>query len=138
MGLEDLTDDPRFVTNAVRVENRALLDDLIAPMFASKPTATWLQRLREADILCGPINDFVDVAADPNLTANLPLVDPLAPNVPQAVGVPIRRNGAYTQTRRPAPAKAEHTQEILREFGFEEAESAAFLSSGAAFIPPSA
>ena len=136
MGLEDLTDDPRFQTNAVRVENRALLDDLITPLFASKPTAAWLELLREADILCGPINDFADVAADPNLTASLPLVDPLAPNVPQAVGVPIRRNGAYSTTQRPAPAKGEHTTEILGEFGFSEAEIAAFLENAAAFTPP--
>lgn len=136
MGLEDLTDDPRFQTNAVRVENRALLDDLITPLFASKPVAAWLDLLREADILCGPINDFADVAADPNLTASLPLVDPLAPNVPQAVGVPIRRNGAYSTTQRPAPAKGEHTTEILSEFGFSEAEIAAFLENAAAFTPP--
>jgi len=138
MGLEDLTDDPRFQTNAVRVENRALLDDLITPLFASKPVAAWLDLLREADILCGPINDFADVAADPNLTASLPLVDPLAPNVPQAVGVPIRRNGAYSTTQRPAPAKGEHTTEILREFGFSGDEITAFLANGAAFTPPAA
>ncbi|MBT6313230.1 MAG: CoA transferase, partial [Alphaproteobacteria bacterium] len=136
MGLEDLTDDPRFQTNAVRVENRALLDDLITPLFASKPTAAWLKLLREADILCGPINDFADVAADPNLTASLPLVDPLVPNVPRAVGVPIRRNGAYSTTQRPAPAKGEHTTEILREFGFSGDEITAFLANGAAFTPP--
>jgi len=136
MGLEDLADDPRFQTNAVRVENRALLDDLITPLFASKPVAAWLDLLREADILCGPINDFADVAADPNLTASLPLVDPLAPNVPQAVGVPIRRNGAYSTTQRPAPAKGEHTTEILREFGFSGDEITAFLANGAAFTPP--
>ena len=88
-------------------------------------------------IFCaGPINDFADVAADPNLTASLPLVDPLAPNVPQAVGVPIRRNGAYSTTQRPAPAKGEHTTEILSEFGFSEAEIAAFLENAAAFTPP--
>ena len=136
MGLENLMDDPRFQTNAVRVENRALLDEFITPLFASKPAATWLERLREADILCGPINDFADVAADANLTSGLPLVDPLAPSVPQAVGVPIRRNGAYSTTQRPAPAKGEHTTEILGEFGFSEAEITAFLENAAAFTPP--
>ena len=136
MGLEGLTDDPRLQTNAVRVENRALLDDLITPLFASKPAAAWLKLLREADILCGPINDFSDVAADPDLTAILPLVDPLAPNVPQAVGVPIRRNGGYSTTQRPAPAKGEHTTEILSEFGFDGDEIAAFLENAAAFTPP--
>ena len=136
MGLENLMDDPRFQTNAVRVENRALLDEFITPLFASKPAATWLERLREADILCGPINDFADVAADANLTSGLPLVDPLAPSVPQAVGVPIRHNGAYSTTQRPAPAKGEHTTEILGEFGFSEAEITAFLENAAAFTPP--
>jgi len=136
MGLEDLTDDPRFQTNAVRVENRALLDDLIMPLFASKPAARWLEQLRDADILCGPINDFADVAADGNLTGDLPLVDPLAPGVPQAVGIPIRRNGAYTKTRRPAPAKGQHTTEILSEFGFGRDEITAFLATGTAFTPP--
>jgi crotonobetainyl-CoA:carnitine CoA-transferase CaiB-like acyl-CoA transferase len=136
MGLEAYVDDPRFETNAVRVENRALLDDLIMPMFAAKPAAEWLEQLRAADILCGPINDFADLAADANLQTALPLVDAMAPNAPKAIGVPIRRNGVYAETRRPAPAKGEHTIEILREAGFSAGEIEAFLSTGAAFIPP--
>lgn len=133
MGLDALPDDPRFLTNADRVQNRATLDQIIAPLLAGRPAADWLQRLGAADILCGPINDFTDVAADADLAACLPLVDAMAPNAPQAVGLPIRRDGRYAETVRPAPAKGEHTAEVLAEFGFAPDEIATLLRSGAVF-----
>ena len=103
-------------------------------MLASRPAAKWLERLRAADILCGPINTFADVVADADLVQNKHLVDPMAVDVPMAVGAPIRLNGAYTATVRPAPAKGEHTREILAELGFSRAETEAFLRDGVAFI----
>ncbi|MDD9913858.1 MAG: CaiB/BaiF CoA-transferase family protein [Rhodospirillaceae bacterium] len=136
--LGDLAEDPRFVTNALRVENRAVLDDIIVPMFAAQPAAVWLERLRAADILCGPINSFADITADPALSAALPLVDPLVPNVPQAVALPIRFNGRYAETVRRAPAKGEHTAEILSEFGFGADEAERFLDEGVVFSPKNA
>ena len=136
--LGELAKDPRFVTNALRVENRAALDDVIVPMFAAQPAAVWLDRLRAADILCGPINAFADIAADPPLNAELPLVDPLAPNVPHAVALPIRFNGRYAETVRPAPAKGEHTAEILAEFGFEADEIEKYFDEGIVFSPKNA
>ena len=134
MNLGALADDPRFTTNADRVQNRAILDEIIVPILATRPSSEWIQRLGAADILCGPINTFADVAADPNLVSGLPLVDPLAPNVPLAMGVPIRRDGAYTATDRPAPAKGQHTQEVLTEFGFGPEEIQALIDEGAAFL----
>ena len=92
-----------------------------------------LERLRAADILCGPINTFADVIADKDLSASLPLIDPLAPSVPQAVGVPIRLDGEYGSTYRPAPAKGQHTGEVLAEFGFSAAEIDGFLAEEAVF-----
>ncbi len=133
MGLEHLSDDPRFAINARRVENRGALDDIIVPMIALQPMAYWLERLRAADILCGPINTFADVIADKDLSASLPLIDPLAPSVPQAVGVPIRLDGEYGSTYRPAPAKGQHTGEVLAEFGFSAAEIDGFLAEEAVF-----
>ncbi|NKB59402.1 MAG: hypothetical protein GKS00_24020 [Alphaproteobacteria bacterium] len=133
MELGQLAEDSRFVTNALRVENRTALDQIIVPMFASQPATYWLARLRAADILCGPINDFADIAADTNLTSGLPLVDPMAANVPQTVGVPIRFNGHFAETTRPAPAKGEHTHEILTAFGFGTDEVEVFLREGVVF-----
>lgn len=137
MELGDLAGDPRFVTNSLRVENRKVLDDIIVPMLVSQPSATWLERLRAADILCGPINDFADIFADPNLSAALPFVDTMAPNVPRAVGVPIRLDGQYAETTRRAPAKGEHTREILGVFGFAVNEVETFFIENAVFSLPS-
>jgi len=141
LDLGELADDARFATNALRVEHRAVLDQIIVPMFASQPAACWLERLRAADILCGPINTFADIAADPNLAAVLPMVDSMtggmtegmAGMVRQTVGVPIRSHGRFNATCRPAPAKGQHTREILAEFDFSDDEVRALIGSGAAF-----
>ena len=124
---------PRFITNALRVENRAALDAIIVPMFAAQPAALWLERLRTADILCGPINEFADIAADGALGEELPLVDSMALNVPQAVALPIRFNGRFAETIRRAPAKGEHTKQILAEFGFGADEVERFFDEGVVF-----
>jgi crotonobetainyl-CoA:carnitine CoA-transferase CaiB-like acyl-CoA transferase len=124
------------LTNALRVENRAALDEVIVPIFATEPAHYWLERLRAADILCGPINSFADIAADTGPSSVLPLVDPLNPDVPMTVGVPFRLNGHYATTTRAAPAKGEHTSEILLEFGFSTDEIEACLRDGAVFSSP--
>ncbi len=131
--LSDLAGDPRFATNALRVEHRAILDEVVTPMFASQPADYWLERLRAADILCGPINTFADIAADPNLSASFPLVEAMAQTTRQAVGIPIRLDGEYAATYRPAPAKGQHTAEVLAEFGYSDTEIQAFLDAGAVF-----
>lgn len=133
LGCHDLTADPRFATNALRVENRDALDEAIVPILASRPAAEWLEKLRLADIICGPINDIADAANDPNLSGVLPFVDAMAPTVPRTIGTPIRRNGQYAATVRPAPGKGQHTVEILKEFGFDADEVREFLRAGAAF-----
>lgn len=133
LDLRDLAEDQGLATNRQRVGRRAAIDGVIAPLFASQPAAYWLERLGAADILCGPINTYEDIANDPNLASQLPLVDGMAPNVPTAMGVPVRRNGEYNATYRPAPAKGEHTDDILADFGFSAEERLEFLNTGAAF-----
>lgn len=134
--LNALADDPAYATNAKRVALRAELDAIIVPLFAGQPTDYWLKRLQAADILCGPINTYADIANDPNLAAQLPFVSAMTPGVSQAVGVPIRRDGDYNATYRPAPAKGQHTAEILAEFGFDEREQQRLFDSAAAFSAP--
>ena len=133
MDLAVLERDERFRTNALRVVNRAALDEAIVPMFLSRGAEYWLQRLRAADILCSPINTFADIAADPALFPNLPVIDPQLPGIPRAMGLAIRFNGSYFPARRPPPAKGQHSAEILRELGFESHEIEDFFRAGAAF-----
>lgn len=131
MGLEQFAADGRFSTNPARVHNRADLDRIIVPLFASNTSEYWLERLRAADILCGPINTVADVVADQGLASTLPLIEPLLAGVPKVVGAPIRYNGAYLAAERPPPAKGQHTREILGECGFTGPEIDVLLTTGA-------
>ncbi|MFN8774336.1 MAG: CaiB/BaiF CoA transferase family protein, partial [bacterium] len=54
--LDALAHDERFATNAARVKNRDALDRIIVPQLHAGTSEYWLERLRAADILCGPIN----------------------------------------------------------------------------------
>lgn len=133
MALDHLTEDERFRTNAARVSNRDALNAVIEPIFAAKTSDYWVERLRSADILCGPINSLADVAADPALAGGLPLINSGVPGLPPIMGTPIRFNGAYFTAERPPPTKGEHTREVLAELGYSPEEIAHLLRSGSAF-----
>lgn len=133
LGMEALIEDPRFLTNADRVENRTALDEIIQPMFQAKPAAEWIERLRAADILAGPINDYADIAGDPDLAATLPLVDAMTPGVPQAVGLPYLLDGERPKSQRGAQPKGANTDDVLRSFGFGSEEISDLVAAGAAF-----
>ena len=134
MDLGALVEDERFATNAQRVKNRVELDRIIMPMLAQQSSEYWLERLRAADILCGPINTFADIVADSALTSNLPLIESQLLGLPRMMGTPIRFNGGYFAAERPPPAKGQHTREVLAEAGFGPDEIGAFVASGSAFL----
>ncbi len=137
-GLEHIADDDRFRTNAGRVKHRAELDCIIVPLLKSNTSDFWIERLRAADILCGPINTVADVIANPALAACLPLIDLGLPNAPRAMGAPIRYDGEFFTAERPSPAKGEHTREVLAECGFTAEEIETFLRAGSAFTAEAA
>ena len=133
LDLDELAADPRFTSNAARVRHRAELDAAIGRRLRTEPCAVWLERLRAADILCGPVNTVADALADPTLRSALPLLDTGLPEAPLILGGPIRRDGGFLPLHRPAPARGEHTREVLLELDYTPAEIDALLASGAAF-----
>lgn len=133
LGLDALAADARFASNAGRVQHRADLHGIIVPLLKSNTSEYWIERLRGADILCGPINTVADVLADPALAACLPLLDIGLPGAMQAMGAPIRYNGSFFPARRPSPAKGQHTRELLAEAGYGPEEIARLLAAGSAF-----
>ncbi|MFV0295385.1 MAG: CaiB/BaiF CoA transferase family protein [Hyphomicrobiaceae bacterium] len=133
LDLPALVEDARFKTNAARLTNREQLDAIIEPIFIGGSMDYWLDRLRAADILCGPINTFADIAADSALASGLPLVETMLPGHDRVFGSPIRMDGSYFATRSPPPGKGQHTREILAELGFNTEDVRRMLESGAAF-----
>lgn len=108
--------DPRFLTNKLRVANRAELIPLIRQATVFKTTAQWVDELEAAGVPCGPVNDLAQVFADPQVLAR-----GLAVELPHASGgrvaqvaSPIRLSETPVEYRRAPPLLGEHTAEVLQ------------------------
>src|SRR5262249_52788146 len=115
-GCSDLATDPRFATNAQRLEHRQLLISQLSHVLRVRRTHEWVQALIAAEIPCGPINDLAQVFADPQvvhreLSMSLPHATGSAPGVRN----PIRYSRTPVEHSRSAPLLGEHTDEVLAE-----------------------
>ena len=63
IGTPALADDPRFATNADRVEHVESLADALNAVFAARPAQAWIETLRAAAVPVGPINEVSEAWA---------------------------------------------------------------------------
>jgi crotonobetainyl-CoA:carnitine CoA-transferase CaiB-like acyl-CoA transferase len=108
--------DGPYATFADRGRNR---DELLAELdavFASRPTAEWLQALTEAGVPCAPVNDVAEALADPQTTARAAVVEhehPVLGGVRQ-VGSPFVVDGVRPESR-PGPGRGVDTGAVLSD-----------------------
>ncbi|MFS2161708.1 CaiB/BaiF CoA transferase family protein [Pseudomonas sp. Pseusp122] len=115
-GQPQWADDPRFLTNKLRVANRAELIPLIRQATVFKTTAQWVTELERAGVPCGPINDLAQVFADPQVLARglaVTMPHSLAGSLPQ-VASPIRLSETPVEYRMAPPLLGEHTGVVLQ------------------------
>jgi len=133
-GCPQLAQDPRFATNAKRVENRAELVPLLAEIFARRATKEWCDALEAAGVPNGPINDIRQVFEEPQVIARgmkITLPHPLAGSVP-LVASPMRFSETPLEHRTPPPTLGQHTEEILSGLlGLDDAEIKRLRADGA-------
>lgn len=115
-GQPQWADDPRFLTNKLRVANRALLIPMIRQATVFKTTAQWVSELEVAGVPCGPINNLAEVFADPQVQARglaMSLPHSSGESVP-LVASPIRLSETPVEYRYAPPLLGEHTYEVLQ------------------------
>jgi len=135
----ELSDDPRFVNNAQRMNNLSALTHALTPLFQRRSVAEWLRRLEESGVPAGPVLDIAQMHADPQALAREMIVETTHPVAGQvkAIGLPIKFSETPGGVRRAAPLLGQHTREVLREHGYSETEIDRMAEQGAIQSPES-
>lgn len=133
MGLQDMMDDPRFATNAARVQNRVELIAKLQEVFLTKPYEEWEALLLKHGIPVGAINTIDQVVEHPQVTARGMITEsdhPVAGKV-KSVGVPVKLSETPGSVREPAPLLGQHTDEVLQAYlGMTATDIAALRQAG--------
>ncbi len=132
IGRDELATDPRFVEPRDRMNNLDELVSTLEQVFSQETSAHWLEKLADAGVPAGPINDLGEVYADPQVQAREMMVEtehPIAGRV-KNIGIPIKLSETPGQFQRPAPTLGQHTDEVLTELGCSPNEIEKLRSDG--------
>jgi formyl-CoA transferase len=132
VGRADLVADPRFATPPARRANVRALVAILDAVFAARDWAEWRRILEGASIAFGVVGTLDDIPHDAQMRASgalVPLDDPRA-GASLTVGSPVWIEGQDKVPARLAPEIGEHTVEVLRDAGFDQAEVDRLLGAG--------
>jgi len=127
IGAPELAGHPDYKTGALRSEHRDQLHADIERHLAARDTAEWVDLLNDAGVPCGPIYAIDQAFADPQVR-ELDIVQNVG-DVPY-LGQPVTLSRTPSRVVAHPPALGEHTDEVLREIGFDDAGIARLKSQG--------
>jgi crotonobetainyl-CoA:carnitine CoA-transferase CaiB-like acyl-CoA transferase len=125
--------DPRFATNAARVEHRVAFVTAFTAVSITRTTAEWIAALEALGVPCGPINTLAETFRDPQVEARgLKMTMPHGSGVTATlVANPIRMSETPPDYRTAPPMLGEHTHAVLADrLGLAEDELAALAGAG--------
>lgn len=121
---EHLLANPDYASNDLRSKNRDKLNAEIDTILAAHTSAEWIERLNAQGVACGPIYAIDEMFEDPQVR-HLGIVTQMQTKDRGALDVlrqPVTLSRTPSKVALPTPERGEHTDEILGEFGFSEAE----------------
>ena len=134
MGLASLAQDPRFESNAGRVENREQLIALMGRRLQDESAAFWLEQFRSHGVPAGPINDLAAVFSDSQVEEHqlVRFLDhPSGGQVP-TIANPVSFSETRVEYRSAPPLLGQHTGEVLsKELAYSAEKIAALQAAGA-------
>lgn len=133
IGAPELNDDPKFASNEARKRKLPELVEILNGFLRKDTSEVWLARMEKAKLPAGPINDILQMHDDPQTRARemvLTLDHPRAGKV-DTIGHPVKFSRTPASITRAAPILGQHSREILREIGLDEARIAALINAQA-------
>jgi crotonobetainyl-CoA:carnitine CoA-transferase CaiB-like acyl-CoA transferase len=126
LGLEGLADDPRFASWLLRLENNQALLPRLEATFRMRPRAEWLDLLASHDIPAAPVQTVAEFMDDPAVRHHDMIREYDHPDVGRLrlMGQPLVFGGTPTRDPGPPPTLGQHTDEVLRALGHDDAEIA--------------
>jgi crotonobetainyl-CoA:carnitine CoA-transferase CaiB-like acyl-CoA transferase len=115
LGAPELATDKRFLKNNDRVVHGKEIMAIFAGLFLKQPVAYWLEKLEEAGVPSGPINDFEQVFSDPHVQARGMRVKTSHKFEPELslIRNALTFSGTPVTEYRAPPLLGEHTEEVL-------------------------
>ncbi|KZF19718.1 CAIB/BAIF family protein [Xylona heveae TC161] len=117
--------DERFTTNAMRVKNRDMLEQMIEVETKKKTTAEWLNILEGSGMPYAAINDIQGTLNHDHVLARNMVVEVEHPTCGpmKLVNTPVKFSDSDPSIRSPPPTLGQHTDEILRDvIGMSESD----------------
>ena len=132
LGHPEWRGDPRFATNSARMRHLGALTAAMDAVLAAKTKAEWIEAFDAAGVPIGPVHTIGEALAHPQTLARAMVIDLVHPEAgaTKALGCPIHFSATPTQITRSAPLLGEHTREVLREYGYDDAAIDVFVSDG--------
>lgn len=133
IGRADLLTDPRFSDPAKLMANMPQLTAILDEIFATQPMAHWSEVFAGIRVTFGAVRGPQEVINDPQLRAN-DIVVPLegaGDKLGVTISSPIQVHGVAKVPARRAPDLGEHSEEVLRELGFDAKDIDGLRASGA-------
>ena len=117
--LPQLSSDPRFDSNAKRVQNRPQLDQVMHEVFGKLTTAEIIARLETAQIANARMNTMQEFVVHPQLEARKRWSEVDSPVGPLPALLPPVTMENVDISMNAIPALGQHTDAILDELGFD-------------------
>jgi crotonobetainyl-CoA:carnitine CoA-transferase CaiB-like acyl-CoA transferase len=130
---EALLQRGEFETSGSRLKNRDALNAAIEEYTAARPSSYWIEKLNEAGVPCGPIYAIDEVFEDPQVR-HLGIVrdvETARGSTLHLVGQPVKLSRTPNKIAAPPPDCGQHTDEVLKEFGFSGPEIEALRRANA-------
>ena len=129
----ELGERPEYQTSAERSKHRDKLNADMELYTVKRTSAEWVELLNKAGVPCGPIYSIDQVYADPQV-AHLGMAQPVKTRDKSRLRMarqPMSLSRTPSRFVAPPPALGEHTDAVLREFGFSAKEISALRKANA-------